>query len=254
MLTKRIIPCLDIKDGRTVKGINFVNLRDAGDPVELATQYALEQADELVFLDISATEEKRKTLAELVLRVAAAIDIPFTVGGGISAVEDVAVLLKNGADKVSINSAAVKNPILIDKLSEQFGSQCIVVAIDAKQIDGQWKVHLVGGKVPTELDLFEWAREVEERGAGEILFTSMDHDGTKHGFANNALARLSAEVNIPIIASGGAGTVPHFIDTFTKGKADAALAASVFHFGKISIPELKKQLNQQQLAVRIDEL
>lgn len=254
MLTKRIIPCLDIKDGRTVKGVNFVNLRDAGDPVELATQYALEQADELVFLDISATEQKRKTLAELVLRVAAAIDIPFTVGGGISAVEDVAVLLKNGADKVSVNSAAVKNPSLIDKLSEQFGSQCIVVAIDAKQIDGQWKVHLVGGKVPTELDLFEWAREVEQRGAGEILFTSMDHDGTKQGFANNALARLSTEVNIPIIASGGAGTVPHFIDTFTKGKADAALAASVFHFGEISIPELKKQLNQQQLAVRIDEL
>ncbi len=245
---------MDIKDGRTVKGVNFVNLRDAGDPVELATQYALEQADELVFLDISATEQKRKTLAELVLRVAAAIDIPFTVGGGISAVEDVAVLLKNGADKVSINSAAVKNPSLIDKLSEQFGSQCIVVAIDAKQIDGQWKVHLVGGKVPTELDLFEWAREVEQRGAGEILFTSMGHDGTKQGFANNALARLSTEVNIPIIASGGAGTVPHFIDTFTKGKADAALAASVFHFGEISIPELKKQLNQQQLAVRIDEL
>lgn len=245
---------MDIKDGRTVKGVNFVNLRDAGDPVELATQYALEQADELVFLDISATEQKRKTLAELVLRVAAAIDIPFTVGGGISAVEDVAVLLKNGADKVSINSAAVKNPSLIDKLSEQFGSQCIVVAIDAKQIDGQWKVHLVGGKVPTELDLFEWAREVEQRGAGEILFTSMDHDGTKQGFANNALARLSTEVNIPIIASGGAGTVPHFIDTFTKGKADAALAASVFHFGEISIPELKKQLNQQQLAVRIDKL
>ena len=254
MLTKRIIPCLDIKDGRTVKGVNFVNLRDAGDPVELDNQYALEQADELVFLDISATEQKRKTLAELVLRVAAAIDIPFTVGGGISAVEDVAILLKNGADKVSINSAAVKNPSLIDKLSEQFGSQCIVVAIDAKQIDGQWKVHLVGGKVPTELDLFEWAKEVEQRGAGEILFTSMDHDGTKQGFANNALARLSTEVNIPIIASGGAGTVPHFIDTFTKGKADAALAASVFHFGEISIPELKKQLNQQQLAVRIDEL
>lgn len=245
---------MDIKDGRTVKGVNFVNLRDAGDPVELATQYALEQADELVFLDISATEQKRKTFAELVLRVAAAIDIPFTVGGGISAVEDVAVLLKNGADKVSINSAAVKNPSLIDKLSEQFGSQCIVAAIDAKQIDGQWKVHLVGGKVPTELDLFEWAREVEQRGAGEILFTSMDHDGTKQGFANNALARLSTEVNIPIIASGGAGTVPHFIETFTKGKADAALAASVFHFGEISIPELKKQLNQQQLAVRIDEL
>ena len=254
MLTKRIIPCLDIKDGRTVKGINFVNLRDAGDPVELATQYALEQADELVFLDISATEQKRKTLADLVLKVAAAIDIPFTVGGGIRSVEDVSILLKNGADKVSINSAAVKNPSLINKLSEQFGSQCIVVAIDAKQIDGQWKVHLVGGKVPTELDLFDWAKEVEQRGAGEILFTSMDHDGTKQGFANNALARLSTEVNIPIIASGGAGTVPHFIDIFTKGKADAALAASVFHFGEISIPELKKQLNQQQLAVRIDEL
>ncbi|MDA9038343.1 imidazole glycerol phosphate synthase subunit HisF, partial [Flavobacteriaceae bacterium] len=247
-------PCLDIKDGRTVKGINFINLRDAGDPVELATQYALEQADELVFLDISATEQKRKTLADLVLKVAAAIDIPFTVGGGIRSVEDVSILLKNGADKVSINSAAVKNPSLINKLSEQFGSQCIVVAIDAKQIDGQWKVHLVGGKVPTELDLFDWANEVEQRGAGEILFTSMDHDGTKQGFANNALARLSTEVNIPIIASGGAGTVPHFIDTFTKGKADAALAASVFHFGEISIPELKKQLNQQQLAVRIDEL
>ena len=254
MLSKRIIPCLDIKDGRTVKGINFVNLRDAGDPVELATQYALEQADELVFLDISATEQKRKTLADLVLKVAAAIDIPFTVGGGIRSVEDVSILLKNGADKVSINSAAFKNPSLINKLSEQFGSQCIVVAIDAKQIDGQWKVHLVGGKVPTELDLFDWAKEVEQRGAGEILFTSMDHDGTKQGFANNALARLSTEVNIPIIASGGAGTVPHFIDTFTKGKADAALAASVFHFGEISIPELKKQLNQQQLAVRIDEL
>lgn len=254
MLSKRIIPCLDIKDGRTVKGINFINLRDAGDPVELATQYALEQADELVFLDISATEQKRKTLADLVLKVAAAIDIPFTVGGGIRSVEDVSILLKNGADKVSINSAAVKNPSLINKLSEQFGSQCIVVAIDAKQIDGQWRVHLVGGKVPTELDLFNWAKEVEQRGAGEILFTSMDHDGTKQGFANNALARLSTEVNIPIIASGGAGTVPHFIDTFTKGKADAALAASVFHFGEISIPELKKQLNQQQLAVRIDEL
>jgi cyclase len=254
MLSKRIIPCLDIKDGRTVKGINFINLRDAGDPVELATQYALEQADELVFLDISATEQKRKTLADLVLKVAAAIDIPFTVGGGIRSVEDVSILLKNGADKVSINSAAVKNPSLINKLSEQFGSQCIVVAIDAKQIEGQWKVHLVGGNLPTELDLFDWAKEVEQRGAGEILFTSMDHDGTKQGFANNALARLSTEINIPIIASGGAGTVPHFIDTFTKGKADAALAASVFHFGEISIPELKKQLNQQQLAVRIDEL
>ncbi len=254
MLTKRIIPCLDIKDGRTVKGVNFVNLRDAGDPVALATQYALEQADELVFLDISATEQKRKTLADLVLGVAAAIDIPFTVGGGISGVEDVAVLLKNGADKVSINSAAVKNPSLINEVADQFGSQCIVVAIDAKQIEGEWKVHLVGGKVPTELDLFDWAKEVEQRGAGEILFTSMDHDGTKQGFANAALARLSEEVNIPIIASGGAGNVPHFIDTFTQGKADAALAASVFHFGEISIPELKHQLNQQQIAVRIDKI
>jgi len=254
MLTKRIIPCLDIKDGRTVKGVNFVDLRDAGDPVELATQYALEQADELVFLDISATEQKRKTLAYLVLRVAAAIDIPFTVGGGISSVEDVAVLLKNGADKVSINSAAVKNPNLINELAEQFGSQCIVVAIDAKQINGQWKVHLVGGKVPTDIDLFEWAKEVEIRGAGEILFTSMDHDGTKQGFANKALARLNTEINLPIIASGGAGNISHFVDTFQQGKADAALAASVFHFGEIAIPELKKELNQQQIAVRIDTI
>ncbi|MDA8871131.1 imidazole glycerol phosphate synthase subunit HisF [Flavobacteriaceae bacterium] len=254
MLTKRIIPCLDIKDGRTVKGVNFVDLRDAGDPVELATQYALEQADELVFLDISATEQKRKTLADLVLRVAAAIDIPFTVGGGISSVEDVAVLLKNGADKVSINSAAVKNPNLINELAEQFGSQCIVVAIDAKQINGQWKVHLVGGKVPTDIDLFEWAKEVEIRGAGEILFTSMDHDGTKQGFANKALARLNTEINLPIIASGGAGNISHFVDTFQQGKADAALAASVFHFCEIAIPELKKELNQQQIAVRIDTI
>ncbi len=254
MLTKRIISCLDIKDGRTVKGVNFVDLRDAGDPVELATQYALEQADELVFLDISATEQKRKTLADLVLRVAAAIDIPFTVGGGISSVEDVAVLLKNGADKVSINSAAVKNPNLINELAEQFGSQCIVVAIDAKQINGQWKVHLVGGKVPTDIDLFEWAKEVEIRGAGEILFTSMDHDGTKQGFANKALARLNTEINLPIIASGGAGNISHFVDTFQQGKADAALAASVFHFGEIAIPELKKELNQQQIAVRIDTI
>ena len=252
MLTKRIIPCLDIKDGRTVKGVNFVNLRDAGDPVELATQYASEQADELVFLDISATEQKRKTLADLVLRVAAAIDIPFTVGGGISSVSDVEILLKNGADKVSINSAAVKNPSLIDELANQFGSQCVVVAIDAKQINGQWKVHLVGGKVPTELNLFDWAKEVESRGAGEILFTSMDHDGTKQGFANEALAQLSEEINLPIIASGGAGNISHFMDTFTHGKADAAIAASVFHFGEIGIPELKKKLKLQQVAVRLD--
>lgn len=251
MLTKRIIPCLDIKDGRTVKGVNFVDLRDAGNPVELARQYADENADELVFLDISATEQKRKTLADLVLKVAAAIDIPFTVGGGISSVEDVEILLQNGADKVSINSAAVKNPALINACAEQFGSQCMVIAIDAKQINGHWKVHLVGGKVPTELDLFDWAKEVAEREAGEILFTSMDHDGTKDGFANQALARLSEEVNIPIIASGGAGNSSHFVDTFTHGKADAALAASIFHFGEISIPKLKQELKQQHLAIRI---
>ena len=251
MLTKRIIPCLDIKDGRTVKGVNFVNLRDAGDPVELAAQYAQENADELVFLDISATEQKRKTLAELVLKVAEAIDIPFTVGGGIASVEDVDILLKNGADKVSINSAAVKRPALINELATQFGSQCVVVAIDAKQVDGEWLVHLVGGKVPTKIKLFDWAKEVEQRGAGEILFTSMDHDGTKAGFANEALARLSESVNIPIIASGGAGKVEHFIDTFTSGKADAALAASIFHFGEISVPDLKNTLKAQQIAVRI---
>ena len=251
MLTKRIIPCLDIKDGRTVKGVNFVNLRDAGDPVELARQYAKQNADELVFLDISATEQKRKTLADLVRKVAQAIDIPFTVGGGISSVEDVAILLQNGADKVSINSAAVKRPELINELAAQFGSQCIVVAMDAKQIDKQWKVHLVGGKIPTEIDLFDWAKEVADRGAGEILFTSMDHDGTKAGFANQALARISEEVNIPIIASGGAGNTQQFVDAFTRGKADAALAASIFHFGEVDLPDLKQELKQQQIAVRI---
>jgi len=251
MLTKRIIPCLDIKDGRTVKGVNFVNLRDAGDPVELARQYAKQNADELVFLDISATEQKRKTLADLVRKVAQAIDIPFTVGGGISSVEDVAILLQNGADKVSINSAAVKRPELINDLAAQFGSQCIVVAMDAKQIDKQWKVHLVGGKIPTEIDLFDWAKEVADRGAGEILFTSMDHDGTKAGFANQALARISEEVNIPIIASGGAGNTQHFVDAFTQGKADAALAASIFHFGEVDLPDLKQELKQQQITVRI---
>lgn len=251
MLTKRIIPCLDIKNGRTVKGINFVDLRDAGDPVELAAIYAQEGADELVFLDITATEERRKTLIDLVLHVAEKVNIPFTVGGGISSVEDVDVLLKSGADKVSINSSAVKNPQLINELAAKFGSQCIVVAIDAKQINGNWKVHLVGGKVPTELDLFEWAKEVEERGAGEILFTSMDHDGTKNGFANKALAKLSTELNIPIIASGGAGNIQHFVDTFIDGKADAALAASVFHFKEIEIIALKKELQQNNIPVRL---
>jgi cyclase len=251
MLTKRIIPCLDIKDGRTVKGINFVDLRDAGDPVELAEIYANEGADELVFLDISATEERRKTLADLVKRVAEKVNIPFTVGGGISSVEDVDILLHNGADKVSINSSAVKNPDLINELVAKFGSQCIVVAIDAKQVNGVWKVHLVGGKVPTDLELFQWAKEVEERGAGEILFTSMDHDGTKNGFANETLARLSSELNIPIIASGGAGNMQHFIDTFKDGKADAALAASVFHFKEMEIKELKKKLQDHGIPVRL---
>ena len=250
MLTKRIIPCLDVKDGRTVKGVNFVSLRDAGDPVELAQRYAQEGADELVFLDISASEEKRKTLAQLVRHVAQAIDIPFTVGGGISSVEDVGVLLDNGADKVSINSAAVRRPELISELAQRFGTQCIVVAIDAKQIEDEWVVHLVGGKIPTERRLFEWATEAVARGAGELLFTSMDHDGTKQGFANAALKKLSETVSVPVIASGGAGEMTHFVDTFVQGNADAALAASVFHFKEIGIPELKTYLNQHQIPVR----
>ena len=251
MLTKRIIPCLDIKNGRTVKGVNFVNLIDAGDPVALAKQYAEVGADELVFLDISATLEGRKTMLEMVLKVAAQVNIPFTVGGGISTVEDVDNLLQSGADKVSINSSAIKRPELINELSQKFGSQCVVVAIDAKQIDGKWVVHLAGGTIPTELELFDWAKEVAQRGAGEILFTSMDNDGTKAGFANEALAKLSALVNIPIIASGGAGSVQHFTDTFIKGKSDAALAASVFHFGEIPIPTLKQELKNNSIQVRL---
>lgn len=251
MLTKRIIPCLDIKNGRTVKGIHFKELRDAGDPVALAEKYTLEGADELVFLDISATEERRATLIPLVRKVAESIQIPFTVGGGIQSVEDVERLLKNGADKISINSAAVQRPALIKELASTFGSQCVVVAIDAKRINGQWKVHLVGGKVPTELDLFDWARQVEALGGGEILFTSMDHDGTKNGFANEALAQLSELVNLPIIASGGAGTVEHFYDAFTKGKADAALAASVFHYNEIPLETLKNELSNAGIPVRI---
>jgi len=251
MLTKRIVPCLDIKNGRTVKGVNFVDLRDAGDPVELAQLYSEAGADELVFLDISATEERRKTLADLVLRVAEKVNIPFTVGGGISSIEDVDILLQNGADKVSVNSSAVRTPDLINELSGKFGSQCITVAIDAKQIDGEWIVHLVGGKVPTALRLFDWAKEVERRGAGEILFTSMDNDGTKDGFANKALATLSEELNIPIIASGGAGNIQHFVDTFKEGKSDAALAASVFHFKEIEINELKTELKKNGIPVRL---
>ena len=251
MLAKRIISCLDIKNGRTVKGVNFLDLKDAGNPVELAKKYSDEGADELVFLDISATEEHRKTLVELVRKVAATINIPFTVGGGITSIEDVELLLKNGADKVSINSAAVKNPKLINDLASKFGSQCIVVAIDGKQINGNWRVHLVGGKLPTDLDLFDWAKEAETRGAGEILFTSMDNDGTKNGFANEALAKLSKIVNIPIIASGGAGTIEHFVDAFLIGNADAALAASVFHFQEIEIPVLKQTLKNNNIQIRL---
>lgn len=251
MLTKRIIPCLDVKNGRTVKGVNFENLRDAGNPVELAKQYAQLGADELVFLDISATQEGRQTMIDLVFKVAEQVNIPFTVGGGINSVEDVDRLLKAGADKVSINSSAIKNPQLINDLSEKFGSQCVVVAIDAKQIDGEWIVHLAGGTIPTTFNLFSWAKEAELRGAGEILFTSMNHDGTKNGFANDALAKLSSELNIPIIASGGAGNTAHFVDAFKIGKADAALAASVFHFGEITILDLKNELKNNQIPIRL---
>jgi len=250
MLTKRIIPCLDIKDGRTVKGINFLNIRDAGDPVELGSLYAQQGADELVFLDISATDEKRKTFASLVKEIARHINIPFTVGGGISSVADVAPLLEAGADKVSINSAAVRNPQLLDDLSKAFGSQCIVLAIDARKIDNTWTVHTHGGKNPTDKKLFTWAKEGQERGAGEILFTSMDHDGTKNGFAIDPLFKLHELLDIPLIASGGAGMMGHFIDAFVLGKADAALAASIFHFGEIKIPALKSFLKEKHIPIR----
>ena len=250
MLKKRIIPCLDIKNGRTVKGVNFVNIRDAGDPVELGALYAEQGADELVFLDITATNEGRKTFKELVKDIAKHLNIPFTVGGGISHVEDVAPLLYAGADKVSVNSSAVKRPELIDELVAEFGSQCIVAALDARFVDGDWIIHTHGGSKPTEKELFSWAREVEQRGAGEILFTSMDHDGTKQGFANEALRKMASEVSIPIIASGGAGTMPHFKDVFEQGHADAALAASIFHFKEIGIPELKDYLRENNIAVR----
>ncbi|MEM6846340.1 MAG: imidazole glycerol phosphate synthase subunit HisF [Bacteroidota bacterium] len=252
MLTKRIIPCLDVKDGRTVKGINFVQLRDAGDPVELAKIYADEGADELVFLDITATVEKRKTLIELVTHVAQQVNIPFTVGGGISTKEDVEALLYAGADKVSINSAAVRQPELINELSANYGSQCIVVAIDTRYVDGNHIVHTHGGRTPTRLETFAWAREVQDRGAGEILLTSMDHDGTKQGFANELVSRMSEELSIPIIASGGAGTKEHFYDTFTEGNADAALAASIFHFREIPIPELKQYLQDKDIPMRLN--
>lgn len=250
MLTKRIIPCLDIKDGRTVKGVNFIDLRDAGDPVELAQAYAEQGADELVFLDISATNEKRKTLSALVKRIAQHISIPFTVGGGINSVEDVGPLLEAGADKISVNSSAVKNPELIDTLASAFGSQCIVLAVDARKIVNQWLVHTHGGKQPTDKKLFTWAKEGQERGAGEILFTSMDHDGTKNGFAIDALLKLNQLLTIPVIASGGAGTREHFLEVFRLAHVDAALAASVFHFGEIEIPELKSYLQANGIPTR----
>jgi imidazole glycerol-phosphate synthase subunit HisF len=251
MIAKRIIPCLDIKDGRTVKGINFVDLKDAGDPIELGRKYSEEGADELVFLDITATHEKRKTMAELASRISRNLSIPFTIGGGISSLEDVRVLLESGADKISINSAAVRNPGLIDDLAKNFGSQFVVLAIDARQEENGWTVFLNGGRLPTERKLHDWAKEGQERGAGEILFTSMDHDGTKNGFANQALSELSTQLSIPIIASGGAGELDHFRSVFKEGKADAALAASVFHFGQIKIQELKKYLHFHQIPVRI---
>ena len=251
MLAKRIIPCLDIQDSRTVKGVNFVDLIDAGDPVELAKVYSKIGADELVFLDITATKEDRRTFAKLVKEIAKNINIPFTVGGGIKSLEDVDILLNSGADKVSINSYAVKNPDFINELASKFGCQSVVVAIDAKFEDNDWYVYLVGGRVKTEIKLFDWAKEVENRGAGEILFTSMDHDGTKNGFSNKALSKLSNMVNIPVIASGGAGKIEHFIDVFKKGCADAALAASVFHFNEIDINTLKKELKNNKIPVRL---
>jgi len=252
VLTKRIIPCLDIKDGRTVKGTNFENLRDAGDPVELGALYAKEGADELVFLDITATNEKRKTLRELVNRISKNINIPFTVGGGISSVEDVSVLLQNGADKISVNTAAFKSPNLIELLSRQFGSQCIVLAIDAKkEDDGEWYVYLNGGRIKTDTKCFDWAKRAVDLGAGEILLTSMNHDGTKKGFAEEITKLLAVNLPIPVIASGGGGTMEHFLDVFQNAQADAALAASIFHFKEISIPDLKRYLQSHSIPVRI---
>ena len=251
MLAKRIIPCLDIANGRTVKGTNFINLRDAGDPVELGKLYSMQGADELVFLDITASHEGRKTFTELVERIAAEISIPFTVGGGIHELSDVERLLKAGADKVSVNSAALKRPELITEIADNFGSQVCVVAIDGKQTEDGWKCFLNGGRIPTDRGLFEWAKEANDRGAGEILFTSMDHDGVKNGYPNEALKKLSEILTIPVIASGGAGKMEHFRDAFIKGNADAALAASVFHFSEIPIPELKQYLCSENIPIRL---
>lgn len=250
MLAKRIIPCLDVKDGMTVKGTNFVNLRLAGDPVELGRTYSMQGADELVFLDITASHEGRKTFTDMVQRVAATLSIPFTVGGGINELKDVERLLSAGADKVSINSAALRRPELIDEIASHFGSQVCVVAIDARQDEKGWTCYMNGGRIPTERNLFDWAKEANERGAGEILFTSMNHDGVKTGFANEALDRLASTLTIPVIASGGAGAKEHFRDAFLQGHADAALAASVFHFGEISIPDLKEYLRGEDISVR----
>ena len=251
MLAKRIISCLDIKNGRTVKGVNFQNLTDAGDPVELAAAYSEQGADELVLLDISATDEKRATLAELVSKVAKKINIPFTVGGGVRSVDDVYNLLNAGADKISINTSAVKEPGLIKELASRFGSQCIVLAIDTKLENEDWFVYLNGGKVRTEIRAIDWARQGADLGAGEILLTSMSNDGTKNGFAVDITRAVSEQVNVPVIASGGAGRMEHFSEIFLKGKADAALAASVFHFNEIKIPELKKYLKQNKIEIRI---
>jgi imidazole glycerol-phosphate synthase subunit HisF len=251
MLAKRIIPCLDIKDGQTVKGINFVNIKSVGDPVELGALYAEQGADELVFLDITASHEKRKTLVELVRRIARHINIPFTVGGGVSELADADALLSAGCDKLSLNSAAVRNPQLIDQMANGFGNQFVVVAIDARFENEQWMVYVNGGRIATDKELFSWAKEAENRGAGEILFTSMNHDGVKGGFACDALARLSENLTIPVIASGGAGNMEHFKDVFTKGKADAGLAASIFHYKEIAIPDLKSYLAMEGIAVRV---
>jgi len=251
MLTKRIIPCLDIADGQTVKGVNFVNIRQAGDPVELGAAYAGQGADELVFLDITATIENRSTFAVLVRQIALHVNIPFTVGGGITMEKDVEILLSAGADKITVNSAAVKNPDLIDRLALNFGSQCVVLAIDTKYENDNWSVYVHGGRTPTGIDTIQWADEVCNRGAGEILLTSMNHDGTKNGFALDITSKLSGMLPIPIIASGGAGSCDHFVDVFTKGKADAALAASIFHFDEIPIPELKQYLKEKKVAVRL---
>ena len=251
MVKKRIIPCLDIKNGRTVKGVNFEGLRDAGDPVELAKYYSKMGADELVFLDITATQEGRKTMIDMVLKVASEINIPFTVGGGISSVGDAAALLKAGADKISVNSSAVRNPKLIRELSNKFGNQCVVLAVDAKLMDEEWIVFLSGGKIQTDLKLFNWVKDAVDLGAGEILFTSMDHDGTKNGFAVEALEKVAKMVSVPIIASGGCGLKEHFLDVFKSGNVDAALAASVFHFGEIEIPQLKEYLKENKINVRV---